>query len=708
MLFGTIVCSAAAGRADSPKKAAVDLGESTRALKSDKPAARAQAASEIGRLGPQAIAAVPELIEALQDESLAVRHEAILAIEQIGPAARAAVPLLTEILRAPESRLKIEVMNALGSIGHDALDAAPLLTDELTADDQRVAVAAAFALASILPLGSDDMKPAIPVLVKGLQNKHRQIQFESVRGLTLAGPLALPDLSELLGNYDQDPHSVVPALGVLRSLGPGAARALPSMIQALNSKHDLVVMNALNVIASLGPAGKDALPVIRKKMAAGEHQLVRTHAIASVAALRQEAAPAVPELTTTLEEKDAGLRRAAAQALGEIGARSKPAVSSLIGALRDDDQTVALAAAHALARIAPAATAALIPLIKERRVARWAVLIISEAGAAAAPAVPALRGALADADDDFARDIIQALGNIGPDASEAVPDLIKIAEDEESNLRQAAVLALGNIRARDAVPILRELVSREDVKRSDSKTKGKQEVPEKNANLSLAAAGALVLIENPDNDDRLQLALPKLINALSDKSVTIRREAAVALRQIGPAAEPAVPALLQGLNDPNPAVCSDCLWALTAVAGETSAPEIVPEILRLLNSPIPQVRYTACYAAGTLGPSAAAAVPTLEKDLHDMDQFRQLVAAWALIRIAPEAPQVREECLDPLIRGLNSPASSVRAEAAATLGLMGADAKRAVPALTELSEDRDPSLAEAGKQAMAKITGAEK
>jgi HEAT repeat protein len=310
-----------------------------------------------------------------------------------------------------------------------------------------------------------------------------------------------------------------------------------------------------------------------------------------------------------------------------MGPQAVAAVPALIEALQDDDQTVTLAAAHALARIAPAATTALIPLIKERRVGRWAVLIISEAGTAAAPAVPALRAALADADDEFARDIIQALGNIGPDASEAVPDLIKIAEDEDSNLRLTAVLALGNIRAREAVPLLRELVSREDVKRSDSNTKGKQESTEKNGNLSLAAAGALVLIENPDNDDRLQLALPKLINALSDKSVTIRREAAVALRQIGPAAESAIPALLEGLKDPNPAVCSDCLWALTAVAGESSAQEIVPEILRLRNSPIPQVRYTACYAAGTLGPAAAQAVPTLEKDLHDVDQFRQLVAA---------------------------------------------------------------------------------
>jgi HEAT repeat protein len=66
---------------------------------------------------------------------------------------------------------------------------------------------------------------------------------------------------------------------------------------------------------------------------------------------------------------------------------------------------------------------------------------------------------------------------------------------------------------------------------------------------------------------------------------------------------------------------------------------------------------------------------------------------------------VREECLDPLIRGLSSPAPSVRAEAAATLRLMGADAERALLALNEMTKDRDKSLRQIATEAMAEIRG---
>ncbi len=64
-------------------------------LKQDNPLERMTAARALGRFGPVAEAAVPDLIAALKDEFEDVRKEAAIALGKIGPAADAAVPALT-------------------------------------------------------------------------------------------------------------------------------------------------------------------------------------------------------------------------------------------------------------------------------------------------------------------------------------------------------------------------------------------------------------------------------------------------------------------------------------------------------------------------------------------------------------------------------------------------------------------------------------
>jgi adenylate cyclase len=55
------------------------------------------AAQYLGAFGPEALAAVPALIDALADENLWVRRGAVTALGKMGPAAEAAVPALTAL-----------------------------------------------------------------------------------------------------------------------------------------------------------------------------------------------------------------------------------------------------------------------------------------------------------------------------------------------------------------------------------------------------------------------------------------------------------------------------------------------------------------------------------------------------------------------------------------------------------------------------------
>ena len=67
-------------------------------LKALAPQSRNAAAYEIAGMGPEAVRAVPALIEALDDPSPVVRFPVTVALLEIGPAAKAAVPRLQQMI----------------------------------------------------------------------------------------------------------------------------------------------------------------------------------------------------------------------------------------------------------------------------------------------------------------------------------------------------------------------------------------------------------------------------------------------------------------------------------------------------------------------------------------------------------------------------------------------------------------------------------
>jgi HEAT repeat protein len=66
-------------------------------LKAPAPQTRNAAAYEIAGMGPEAVRAVPALIEALDDPNAAVRFPVTVALGEIGPGAKAAVPRLQQM-----------------------------------------------------------------------------------------------------------------------------------------------------------------------------------------------------------------------------------------------------------------------------------------------------------------------------------------------------------------------------------------------------------------------------------------------------------------------------------------------------------------------------------------------------------------------------------------------------------------------------------
>jgi len=175
----------------------------------------------------------------------------------------------------------------------------------------------------------------------------------------------------------------------------------------------------------------------------------------------QEVDPRVLQaMVTALQDEDAEVRAAAANALGNL--ESVDAVSPLAAVLTDDDTDVRSQAAWALGMIeSDAAVAALSTAMSDaeaevRNEAAWALGMIESVDA-----VPALAAAVGDADEDVREQVAWALGMI--ESAEAVDALSgMLRNDSSADVREQAAWALGMIEDEAALDALLDAFTDED------------------------------------------------------------------------------------------------------------------------------------------------------------------------------------------------------------------------------------------------------
>ncbi len=171
---------------------------------------------------------------------------------------------------------------------------------------------------------------------------------------------------------------------------------------------------------------------------------------------------------------------------------------------------------------------------------------------------------------------------------------------------------------------------------------------------------------------------------------------------MGPRAKGAAPALIEIVRtDQNNQSRSEALMALGATGGDPK--KVVPAAIKALQSRREDVCSAACFALGRMGKAAAAAVPELEKRLGDSDACGAM-AAWALVRIAPDSPRVARQLVPLFVKALDQCEPRVRVEAAASLQRLGPLAQEAIPALKRASADKNATVHAAALAALETIT----
>jgi HEAT repeat protein len=165
------------------------------ALKHEK--ARFYVVCMLGDKGPDAKAAVGELVKLLDDKNPDVQNEVPMALAKIGPAAKDAVPALVKALAEKEGHVRYGVAYALGRIGPQAIEAAPALVQMLDGQDESLLLISAWALTNIEPKNAKTAAKSVPILTRGLGDKTAVFRQGSAEGLKNLGALGKPAAAAL-------------------------------------------------------------------------------------------------------------------------------------------------------------------------------------------------------------------------------------------------------------------------------------------------------------------------------------------------------------------------------------------------------------------------------------------------------------------------------------------------------------------------------
>jgi HEAT repeat protein len=429
--------------------------------------------------------------------------------------------------------------------------------------------------------------------------------------------------------------------------GPGDKEAVPDLIDALSDSDASICAFAAGALGCIGPDAALALPKLKEKMNDNTDDYLRANVASALLRIDSQTTKlAVPVLIETLRCDQSEVRVFSSAALGELGPRGKAAVPALVELLKDEDDNVRSYAARALGQIGGDAS------------------------------VTALRTALRDKRAFVRFMVADSLGTLGVKARQAVPDLIEATKDEEPRVRGWAVSALGRIGgpAEEVIPVFRKALHDED-------------------NVNRLTALYCLRLMGP----KAKETVPDLVAMLKDGDGTICSVAALALAAFGPEARAAIPDLEKALKseDANLRCCAAC--ALAKVDRQKAA-DIVPLLTQFLQLENQAARLSAIEALGTLGPTAKAGVPELQKALGDKSEIVNINILYSLGNISADSSTITT-----LIAALRDKQRNIRYAGAKALGEIGPEAAKAVPDLIDVFKAEDADLKISAADALGEI-----
>jgi HEAT repeat protein len=412
---------------------------------------RASAAFHLGKMGPKALVAVPQLVALLNERGdwlsfpgggIGTRYSlgdhAREALQNLNPPLADVMPSLLATLRM-DQRLEPAMQAYLAQLGPAAKEGAPVIEPWLKDEKQRAPVM--LTLSSIAP-----DHPGLVELLLDYHERNNDLHFfmRSVGNLGPRARSALPRLHRDLreqGRFPDDRAMIASAILRIDPTDRAAIVFLAESLQDLDRERD-DVLAAITLWSELG----------REREAALDKLLTGLTAVSTE--------PTDDAYFRDLFEKERRLR--SALLLNELGTHRSEVIEALIKLCGCDHCGVRGDAADALGNMKEAAVGAAPTLVKlldddehygiggdfygngsiwhyPGDHARDALTKIGPA------ALPALRAALQSESRTVRRRAAEAIGNLGAPAATAKDDLLSNLQDPHREVRAAAAQAIGSI-----------------------------------------------------------------------------------------------------------------------------------------------------------------------------------------------------------------------------------------------------------------------
>ncbi|OVE77939.1 hypothetical protein BVX98_01690 [bacterium F11] len=442
-------------------------------LKNKESHKRIAVAKALGRIGPMAVATIPDLLKALNDKgeeghyffNFDLRQSVVTAVIAMG---LQGIPSLKVALGEKDHWYRYGAAIALSKVNPPLAEkkAVPILVPDLKDPNITIRRGCVLTLGEMGPVAS----PSVPELVKAAKNARKKPGKKKVSKRTAAHQFLRAEIAETLGQFGSKAIQAVPLL--VEELRPDShaspdtinsdvyiyasetlikigTAAVPSLIKALK-KEELEVQRRISlVLAEIHPPPVEAIPVLEKVITVANRRLKFVD-----------------------NEK---IREDMLQVLGKIDQKSKAEMTSVLkleeAKRSEEDMILAILGGKSKSKKAGLGTDAIPTFVRaldhqNRKVRKGAAKALGKMGALASEAVPALSHAIFDKDTDVQREAVKALGLIGPSASESIPYLIHALFFYDTTIRLEAIHAIEVIGPREdkVIPYLLRVTKDEDSK----------------------------------------------------------------------------------------------------------------------------------------------------------------------------------------------------------------------------------------------------
>jgi HEAT repeat protein len=302
----------------------------------------------------------------------------------------------------------------------------------------------------------------------------------------------------------------------------------------------------------------------------------------------------------------------------------------------------------------------------------------------AAAAVAPLTELLKDASPEVRAHAANALGEIGAPARSAAEALSALLKDGDQSVRRQAVESIASIRpgSQVMIPIFIKLME-------DPDPGVRQRILQ-----AVSAAGVQ--------------AVPSLIEGLKNEKAAYW--ACLILRDMGPIAKDAVPALTEQLKNPRLEIRREAALALGAIGAD--AKSALPALASLLDDSTGQEAAT--FVMGQIGQIPPSAEPKVRANIKSDNKVLSTISLWALARVHPKDAALAKEAAEQIIGRLQDQDPFVRVSAARALSALQLDPAITFPIFEKVLENADPTtvrhaldaLATLGARAVPRLTAA--